>query len=256
MKGSFTYIFSLIILVGAIYITVVKPGGQDATSIAGTLVYTISAIFAAVMGYLSFHYYRSNTPQGRIAGWLTLSIIINAVAGLVLLYSQSVYGARIFLVDALAILAYLPSFVGLSYGWWKTRNLAYPERTFGFLVAWLLLVAVTYTSLISPLITDPTANAITKFLNTIYPSFDLLLVLLGGILTLALWGGAFTAPWGLIFMGIFSLAFGNLTFAYLSWQGFYSIGHVSDLFWIGGFVLIAAGFHFQRHAVQRKRKKR
>ena len=261
MSRSFTYIFSLVILLIAIYVTTVKPGGDYAVKITAFVLYIVAALFATVMGYYAFSFYKSKTPQGRITGWLTMALGLTVVAGIFRLYYEGILGVSSYpsLADGIAVLAYLPSFIGLSYGWWRTRNLAYPERTFGFLVSWLLLAAVTFVSLIGPLINDPATAPIAKFLNAIYPSFDLILVLLAGILTLALWGGAFTAPWGLIFMGFFALAFGNLTFSFLSWKGTYFTGHVSDLFWIGGFVLIAAGLHFQRRVIEErpgKKKKR
>ena len=258
MSRSFTYIFSLLLLLVSIYVTAVRPGGFDSLAITGFILYIVAAIFATVMAYYAFTFYRSKTPQGRIAGWLTLSLLLFTIAAIYRLYYQGILQIASYpsFADAIAIMAYLPAFIGLSYGWWRTRNLAYPERTFGFLVAWLLLVAVTFVSLIGPLLQDRSAITLTSFLNALYPSFDLILVLLVGILTLALWGGAFTAPWGLIFMGIFSLAFGNLTFSFLSWKGTYYTGHVSDLFWIGGFVLIAAGFHFQRRVIEEPKKKK
>lgn len=254
ISRSFVYIFSAVLLIVATIVALYDTP-NDAKPIMSTILYVIAASWAAWMGFYAFTYYRSKTPQGRITGWLTLGILINALAGLVLLYQMSI-GTSSGLVEALFILAYLPMFIGLSYGWWRNRNLAYPERTFGFLISWLLLLSVTFVSLIGPLIQDPGASQITKFMNALIPSFDLILILLAGILTLALWGGAFTAPWGLIFTGIFALSFGNLTLAYLSWQGLYTTGNISDLFWIGGFVLIGAGFHFQRNVIEQPRKKK
>lgn len=243
------------LIITALLVIVVKPGGAHFTTVLGDAIYVLAAMFAAFAGVYAYRLLTFKTPQGRIVGLLTIGMLLNAIAGAILLFYEATLRSYSYpsLADIVWIAAYLPQLAALAHGCHRIRNLGHGARMFGFLVAWLLLAVAVTVSLLVPAFQSTSAGTLQKVFNVLYPVLDLSVVLLAGFLAMVLWGGAFTLSWGAIFMGMFLLVSGNLSFAYLSGKGLYLTGSPSDIFWIAGFAFIALGFVYLRHVLETPR---
>lgn len=240
------------LFIAVLLVVFARPGGTYVVAVLGHAIHVLAALFATLAGIYAYRLLTFRTPQGRIVGLLTIGMLLNTVAGAILLIYDATLRSYSYpsFADFVWVAAYLPQLAALVHGCHRIRNLGHGARMFGFLIAWLLLAISVAVSLIVPMLQDPTVDTLTKIFNVLYPSLNLAVVLLTGFLAMVLWGGAFTWSWGAIFLGMFLLASGALSFAYLGGKGLYLTGSPSDIFWIAGFVFIALGFVHQRQILE------
>ena len=104
------------------------------------------------------------------------------------------------------------------------------------LTAWLLFVPVL----------GSTEDVLTKALDILYPILDVLL-LGGAALGLAVFaGGRLGRAWLVLMTAILLDALADIVFEYMSWQGTYFSGSLSDFLYLWSYALFALAFYVHR----------
>lgn len=113
--------------------------------------------------------------------------------------------------------------------------------------------ALLYVVLVRDIIADPSVGLLEKLLDLYYPVADLALLLGPAIfivLVVAQLGrGMLAAPWRFVMAGASILAIADTTYQWLEWQELYAAGHIVDLGWMLGYVLIAVGASIMRDLI-------
>lgn len=112
---------------------------------------------------------------------------------------------------------------------------------------------VLYMVLVRDIIADSSVGVLEKLLDLYYPVADLALLLGPAIfivLVVAQLGrGSLAVPWRFVMAGMAILAVADTWYQWLEWQGLYAAGHVVDLGWMLGYVLIAVGASIMRDLI-------
>ncbi|TDB39709.1 MAG: hypothetical protein D9V44_01760 [Actinobacteria bacterium] len=113
--------------------------------------------------------------------------------------------------------------------------------------------AAIYVVLVKDIILDPSVAFLEKALTVFYPAGDTLLLLAPAVFIVLvvsqLGRGALGVPWRFVVAGVAVLAVADAVYQWLEWQGAYSTGHIIDLGWMIGYVLLAVGASVMRDLI-------
>lgn len=113
--------------------------------------------------------------------------------------------------------------------------------------------AAIYVVLVRDIIADPSVALLEKALTAFYPVADTLLLLAPAVFIVLvvsqLGRGALGTPWRFVVAGVAVLAVADALYQWLEWQGLYSTGHLVDLGWMIGYVLLATGASVMRDLI-------
>ncbi len=113
--------------------------------------------------------------------------------------------------------------------------------------------AAIFFVLVKDIVADPGVALVEKLLTAFYPLGDTLLLLAPAVFIVLvvskLGRGALGAPWRFVVAGVAILAVADAVYQWLEWQGLYSTGHLVDLGWMVGYVLLAVGASSMRDLI-------
>lgn len=145
---------------------------------------------------------------------------------------------------------YVAMYFFLGYGLvsaaWAYRGLVNVKKPLIMsLIVAIASGAILYLVLLKDIFADPEVVLFEKLLDVYYPLADVALLLGPAVFIVLvisqLGRGALGTPWRFVMAGAAFLAVADTVYQWLEWQGLYQSGHIVDLGWMLGFVLIAVG---------------
>ena len=149
------------------------------------------------------------------------------------------------LADVFYLAGYLPAILGvlqfLSVFGKELRGL----RILLVVMTGLLIIGVTYVSLLRPLITS-SVDLLTKTVDVAYPSLDAILLTLAIAMFIVFEGSETSYSWLWISLGLLLTTLADIAFSFGTLEGWYYSGHPIELLWLWGYISLALGFNDQR----------
>jgi signal transduction histidine kinase len=115
-------------------------------------------------------------------------------------------------------------------------------------IASMALVYIVWPLVLAPLYADASLSSVEKILSLAYPIGELT-VLTAALLLAQRIGQGVRRPYFLLCLGVLALTVAHLFYALLIIDGRYYTGHVLDIGWFSGFLLIALAAHHVRPAL-------
>jgi len=151
--------------------------------------------------------------------------------------------------DVFYMFGYLPAFVG-SIKFLSVFGTGMGKRKiFGIVTLGVVAIIAVLTFLSMPLAVAET-NFFASFLDVAYPSFDVILIVLGICMLFTFRGGKVGIPWQWITLGLLLLAIYDIAFSFGTLQGWYYSGHPVEIVYGLGYISLALGFYGQILAVE------
>lgn len=154
---------------------------------------------------------------------------------------------------------YVSLYIFLGYGLvsaaWAYRGLVDVKRPLWMSgVVTAAAGAALYAVLLKDIFADPSVGLLEKALDLYYPLADVLLLLGPAVFIVLvvsqLGRGLLATPWRFVMAGAAFLAVADTVYQWLEWRELYSSGHIVDLGWMLGYVLIAAGASAMRDIIR------
>jgi hypothetical protein len=157
--------------------------------------------------------------------------------------------------DIAWFIGYLAVIVGLILRLRAFRMRLTKPWQFAVLAAFGVIVVLAIIYIILPILSDTqTGLTYQKFVNLIYPVFDLVIACLALVLVLVLDGGLLSKPWVTIALSCLCVVVSNLLYAFALSHGIYQVNPTGGLnlisyaintFYTLAYILMALGLYLQ-----------
>lgn len=117
----------------------------------------------------------------------------------------------------------------------------------------IVIFAIVIYYLLIPMINDDETDFLAKFFYVYYPVADVFTLIPAFILiyiTSLMGKGIFSKPWKYLALGFLCFSFADLLYSYLSWMEKYKSGHIIDIAWHAGYLLIGLAGLYQMNLIQ------
>lgn len=238
----------LIGFVAATAIYLIRPGGEEGMVFAGDLLYVLFAAIAAVFGVLAARSHAAGTPQRKVLTLLALMAAADVIAGIVFAVYELGLGVRNpfpTIAEGLWFLFYvfgIAAMLALAKRLWKVID---QWKILTACAATLLLVAVTYGSVLHPIAVSADATLLEKLMSAMYPLGDIALIGFSLLLFLSLRGNLFGRSWKTFLIAFVIYSIADLSYIHKTFLGTYMTGDFVDLFWFAGQLMMAYAFYQQ-----------
>lgn len=146
--------------------------------------------------------------------------------------------------DAFWLAGYAPIFTGLSIALKRySRNYVKQDKLI-LRFSWSFFGAIILLFFAFSYLENSNVPPLENLLNLTYPVADFLLLAAAFTVILFIKHWELEKTWWYLSAGLLALGAADLIFSHLTWTNSYRTGHLVDLLWISGYLLIGiAGFH-------------
>ncbi len=203
-----------------------------------------SAATAFVFLALTWQMYERDDAQRGPWGFLVAGVGLYLLGESTWMVLDTALGQEIpfpSVADLFWVLGYVPLFLGLALLirlMAKGRRIPFPRMAFVIVTSLAILILSTGFVFL-PVVQDDRMSIVEKTLNVLYPSLDVVLIILAFVLAANFRRGLLARTWRLMVFGFILIGTSDLTFSWLTWNEAFHDWHPVDLGWVVGYLLLA-----------------